>query len=192
MFFVFFRYWIKYNYCTFVVLPSILATTYNTNYTYLFYVSGFSQFKKYGLPSQKAYDVGVFGSNLVKKIDIKQICYFTYTPKPNPHISPFPPSFLLPLPILPISHFFPTPPPCFPLYPTPSKDPHSLPSISPNLPTHPYSPHSNLPIPTSQISLPQTLPWLSPKSIPNPSSNNPKTVNTIPHPSSTIQNNRWL
>ena len=132
--FVFFRYWIKYNYCIFVVLLVYWLDTYNTNYTYLFYVSSFFINQKYGLPSQKPYKLGVFGSNLVKKIDIKQICYFTYTPKPNPHISPFPPSFSSILPPLPLPHFFPTPPPCFPLYPTPSKYPLS----------HPFPPQISL------------------------------------------------
>lgn len=142
------------------------------------------------MTSQKAYDVGVFGSNLVKKIDIKQICYFTYTPKPNPHISPFSPSFSSILPPLPIPHFFPTPPPCFPLYPTPSKAPIPYPqSLQISLLTlifhtqiPPFTPHQS---PHHII-----LPWLRPKSIPQSPSNHPKTVNTIPHPPYTIQNNR--
>ena len=181
MFFVFFRYWLKYNYCTFVVLLSILLHTYNTNYRYLFYVSTFSQFKNKGLPSQKAYQTGVFGSNLVKKIDIKQICYFTYTPKPNPHISPFPPSYSSILPPLPISHFFPTPPPCFPLYPTPTKWPLS----------HPFSPQISLPtlifhtqISPSPLSIPPypiILPISPSNSTPGFAPNYPKYVKTIPH-----------
>ena len=161
--------------------------TYNTNYTYLFYVSSFFINQKYGLPSQKPYKLGVFGSNLVKKIDIKQICYFTYTPKPNPHISPFPPSFSSILPPLPLPHFFPTPPPCFPLYPTPSKYPLS----------HPFPPQISLPTPIlhTQIisfpplnpSLPKTLPVFTYNSILHPLPNHPKYVNTIPHSPSTMK-----
>ena len=94
-------------------------------------------------------------------------------------------------PLLSPSHTFPPLlPHVFLFTPPPLKTPspiHSLPKIS--LPT---------PILHTQISLllPVTsphhiiLPWLRPKSSPNPSPNHPKYVNTIPHPPYTIQNNR--
>lgn len=71
--FVFYRIRKKYNYCTYLFFQFLIVGTYNTNCTYLFYVSRFFQLKKLGVDFQKAYKVGVYGSNLVKKINQKQI-----------------------------------------------------------------------------------------------------------------------
>ena len=117
---------------------------------------------------------------------------YVTSPTPQNPIHTYPPS-LHPFSFLSL---FSSPHTFSPLLPhvflfTPTPKIHPFPILIPsNLPNHPNSPHSNHPIPTSQISLPQTLPWLRPKSIPHPSSNNPKTVNTILHPPYTTQNNR--
>src|SRR5699024_1028126 len=108
-------------------------------------------------------------------------------PQLNPHISPYSSLLSSSLPLIPLPHFFPTPPPCFPLYPIPKNLPLSYPNpLKISLPTlilHTQITH--FPPITSPHHI--ILPIFPSKSYPHSSPNHPKYVKTIPHSPHTMK-----